>query len=424
MQVKTSTRFRMNILKMFEVQRMFLSEVIIFAFVQYAIPLTNGKGSVSWGIIATLFSISLSTLFFSNGEKERFPRAFYCSAIPIIIAFTWLCHMPSFEIILLFVFSYWRLKVFYSEECVEDPENFFSSRLLTTILVFVFMYFVGYITGMLTRNLLIIFPFLQFLLFGYGTFFKRFIQNKHIDKKSFFNFGSYLFSIPVLFALVITFIISTIKHGLSVVFDKFFWFFVNLISPILDFFINILHVNFLKNGNRQGVQEVKSEDISDKVNGNGDMLLQKHQHENIYIMIGIVIIVVIVVIWFILHIKKGKFKKEDIGYEHHRSVFYNILDTKNRKGKHTSYYSKSTQQIRKYVLELEHFAAKHQLEREGQESVRDWLERLNIKPAKKWLSIYENVRYGSVYVSQLDVIYFGKELKEIKNCIKSFHKNK
>ncbi|MBB2479107.1 hypothetical protein H5P36_02685 [Bacillus sp. APMAM] len=421
MQVNSPPKFQVNVLKVFEIQRMFFSESIIFAFVQYAMPLTNGKGSASWGILITLFLVSLTTLFFSNGEKERFSRTFYCSAIPIIIVGTWTFRLPMFEIILLFIFSFWRLKLLYGEECIEDSDNFFSSRLLLTILVFVFMYLVEFVSGMKSVNLLVVFLFLQFLLFAYGTFFKRFIQNKNIDKKAFFRFGFYLFLFPIFFALIIAFFIGSIKHELSFVFDNVFWYFVKLINPILEFIINILHMFSSKLGGSQRqdmIHRARIEEIPEKFNS-----FFGHQEGSIYIMIGIVVIVIIA-IWIVLHLMKGKVKMEDTrDNELQQTVFYNIIDSQNRKGNHTSYYTKSTQRIRKSVQELEHFAAKHSLERRGSESVRDWLDRFNIQTTEKWLSIYENVRYGFAHVSQEDVIDFEKEMKEIKNCIKKLNEN-
>ncbi|MGV3463878.1 MAG: DUF4129 domain-containing protein, partial [Heyndrickxia sp.] len=89
---------------------------------------------------------------------------------------------------------------------------------------------------------------------------------------------------------------------------------------------------------------------------------------------------------------------------------------------HASYYSKSTQKIRKYVRELERFAAKQTLERRGAESVRDWLNRLNIQVSEKWVSIYESVRYGSIQVTEKDIEQFVLEMEMIKNKMKEYPK--
>ncbi|KQL54829.1 hypothetical protein AN964_15820 [Heyndrickxia shackletonii] len=423
MEVKSSANIQMNFLKIFEVQRLFLSDAIIFALVQYAIPYINGKGSISWSLLGILFLVSLTTLLFSQGEIERFSKAFYFCSIPIIIICTWLGDIPIFEMFLLFIFSLWRLKVLFIEDGDEDSENILSSRLLATILIFIFLYFVGFISGMKSRNLLIIFPVLQIFLYSYGTFFKRYIQSSSISKKTIAAFSSFLIITPIVISTAVTLIASVIKNGLSVIFDKIFWFIVTLLSPLISFLSNFMEKKNEEYNNR--MMESAKEQMKLRIQ-KGNYLdnfrrLQKNDNEKIYIIIGIVI-VVIIIISLILHFKKRKSKTANVGNEMKQSIFHKLIDNQNKKDNHANYYSKSNQKIRKFVRQLEHFSAKHKSKRRGAESVRDWLNRLNIQVSEKWVFIYESVRYGSIQVTEEDIEQFALEMEKIKNRMKEFQK--
>ncbi|MBS4172309.1 hypothetical protein [Bacillus sp. FJAT-49736] len=421
MELKSKLTGKVNSLKIFEVQRKFLSEAIIFSLLQYAISFPNGK-SISWTLLAILFLVSFATLLFSNGHIERFTSAYYCSAIPIIIVGTWLSHLVFFEGILLFLFSFWRLKVLYTEDGYEDADEFLSRRLLATILIFVSMYFIGYITGGKTRYLLILFPLLQLLLYSYGTFFKRYVESTHPPKKAFFSFGVLLFIIPIIITTVVSSIASLIKGGLSFVINKIFLLLVNLLSPV----INLL-ISYFDKGNAKW--EKRLQDVSEKLAERGvpedkqGEILQKVQtdHYNMYIVLGI-IIVASIIIWIILHRYKIKLNSVEERNEQPRRISSKILEEVGRKEEnYTNYYSKSRQQIRKYVLDLERLSKKLHVERHGSESVRNWLNRLDIQATEKWISIYEHVRYGSINASHQDVQYFGAEWNEIKNQIIKIH---
>jgi len=422
MEVKSTANIQMNFLKIYEVQRLFLSDAIIFALIQFSIPHTNGKGSISWSLLGTLFLVSLATLLFSKGLVERFSKSFYFCSIPIILICTWLGDIPTFEIFLLFIFSLWRLKVLFSEDGDEDSENILSSRLLATILIFIFLYFVGVITGMKSRNLLIIFPMLQIFLYSFGTFIKRYIQSSSISKRTLVTFSCFLIIIPIVMSAAVSFIASVIKNGLSVVFDKIFWFIITLLAPVINFLTQFME-NKNAEYNKRMMESAKKKQELRLSGGNQEQILQhvQNDHYNVYIMLGVIIIAVIVIV-LVIHFKKRKLKNVKVGNEISQSIFHKLLEKQNRNVNHASYYSKSTQKIRKYVNELEHFATKHTSERRGAESVRDWLDRLNIQVSEKWVSIYESVRYGSIQVTDNDVEQFVLEMEIIKKRMKNYRK--
>ncbi len=422
MEVNLTTKIQMNVLKIFEIQRLFLSDAIIFALVQYSIPQIKGNGSISWSILGILFMVSLTTLLFSQGIEKRFSKAFYLCSIPIIIIGTWLGDIPTFEIFLLFIFSLWRLKVLFTEDGDEDSENILSSRLLATILIFIVWYFIGYISGQKSRTLLIIFPILQIFLYSYGTFLKRFIQSSSLSKKTLVTFSCLLIIIPIVLSVAVSFIASFIKDGLSIVFDKVFWFIITLFSPLINLINQYFENGYAEYDNRLVNYSKKRFELRMPESNEGKLFESlQTEHYNFYIMLG-VIIIAFIVFTFVLHFKKRKVKNAKVGNKSTQNTIHKLLDKQNKTIIYPSYYSKSTEKIRKYVLELERFAVKQKLDRSGAESVRGWLNRLNIQVSEKWLAIYENVRYGSIQVTENEVEQFKLEMELIKNKMKKYDK--
>jgi hypothetical protein len=424
MEVKSVGNLKFDFLKIWEVQRKFLSESLIFSLLQFPLPFSNGKGTISWGLLAILLFVSLSTLFFSKGNKERFSLSYYCCAIPIIIIGTIVLNLPLPEIIVLFLFSMWRLKVFMNEDFDDEYEEFMGNRLVATLLIFVSMYFIGYLIQMPSRFMMIFFLMIQLFLFSYGTFVKRYLQSKGdlLNKKAFFSLGALLFLFPIAISFIITFLGGLIREGLSIILNKVFWFIAYLLNPVINVLTSYFGAHQLKLNKVLDDDAKKKPVVPDTGTNKGDMFAHTIQGHT-FIFVGIVLIVIIA-LWAYLHFRKWNFKKET---ERENSIInkftvYKAVDKSKNEEKNSYVYSKSNQQIRTYVLDLERYAGKMKIERHAFESVRDWLSRMNIGASDDWISMYEHVRYGSTHITQQELRQFVEEVKHIKKIIKETNK--
>lgn len=77
-------------------------------------------------------------------------------------------------------------------------------------------------------------------------------------------------------------------------------------------------------------------------------------------------------------------------------------------------------EIRKAFFELERWAAKHQLGRYYDETVEQWLQRLQLDPNryKDVVHLYQKVRYGEQSVTEDQTRHYNDQLTDLKNTLK------
>ncbi|MBB2479586.1 hypothetical protein H5P36_05240 [Bacillus sp. APMAM] len=425
MEVNITNRPKFDFLKIWEIQRKFLSESVIFSLLQYPVHLSNKNESISWTLFGILFLVSFFSLLLARGQQERFITSFCWCGIPILILSLILLHIPLPEILLLFLFSLWRLSVFIREGYDDDYEEFIEHRLLATTVIFFAMYFICFTIQIQSRNSMVFFLFVQLFIYSYGTFIKRYLQNKNeltkkseiFNKNPIFRFGVLLLSIQLGISVIVTFIVVMIKQGLSPVLNKVFWYFAYILSPIINGLITFFGLGNAKLEKRMEEQAEKRAPM-DETGSYMDLLNQDSKGQE-YTLIFSLVVILILAVWAYWRFKKTHFSKENKmpHFIYDKFTQLKFIEGRRKERKSTNYYSKNRQQIRKYVFDLEHYAEKMKSERLGFESVRDWLTRLDIKVSNQWVLIYEDVRYGNREVTEQELKQFVDEMERIKREI-------
>lgn len=400
---------------MIGIYKVILSESILLAILLFPIRLNSGEQTISWFLLIILAVSILFALLLSRGEKQKVQRYYYFVSIPIIIFGSLLVGIPIWIMIIMFLFSQWRIYQLIPEDFDDDYFDNQNSLLLLTIIFGIAMYGIGIPLNFVNLNSLLVLILIQFFMLTFGTFVKNYFQSYVNKKKNILLLAIFVVIIPITISMLLVFVSGGLRHGFLSMLTIITKLITLLVSPFVTIFSNFVKNNtnveqYIKEleVNTENKAELKEKSLIEEANVNGD---------NFYIILFIVFI--ILVTWLFLKFRRFK---TYTAIEDEKNIFISQDLKKEKQGNLSSVrqprYSKATHQIRKYMYELEKSANKKKFGRKASESVRDWIGRLQIKCSNRWIQIYEEVRYGKGSVTKSDVDYFLNENKLIKKQIK------
>lgn len=389
-----------------------MSESILLVIFLFPIHLKGNDQTISWMVLLILALSFLVTLLLSNIIKKKTNLLFSLVSIPIILLGSFIAGIPLMISILLIIFSYWRFYKLLPEDFNDEFFDQRNSLLLFTIISGVSMYCIGLLMKFTDSNSLFILILIQFVILTYGTFIKNYFHSNIKKKYALFSIGILILIIPLLLAIILVFPIMGLRTGMFEIITLCVQLITFLIGPLIEYLSNMLE---------RGMSKVSKE------NENMELLQDNHEqierafhdgNQNIFYII-LFLAVSIFAIWVFVKFRHFKVYVEETvidGLTTHQSI------TKEKKSSIYSInnpgYSKASHQIRKCVYELEKIGIRKKVGRKSSESIRDWMNRLQIECSNKWIRIYEDVRYGKGIVAKSEVELFISEYKLIKKQLK------
>lgn len=389
-----------------------ISESILLVLFLFPIRLKDGIHTISWMfLLVMLFSVFISLLL-SKGNKHKVNLLYYSISIPLMIIGSILAGIPFWGLVIMIVFSQWRLYKLLPEDFDDEYYDNQNGLLLISIIVGILIYGIGKPLKLVEIDTILLLILLQFFISSYGTFMKNYFLSNFSKKSAFLSVALYTVIIPLIIGGIIVVISLGLREGLLVIVTALLKL-IPLLGRVFPFLDKIIQV---KNVEPTSQEEIINDNTE---NDQETSILEKQVSEgnNFYVIILIVfsVLAILAVIRFrrfkapmtddndevILTRQFAKKTEEDL------SKLINIPS-----------YSKATHQIRKYVSELEKIAVKKNIGRKGSESAREWLTRIEISCSNNWINLYEKVRYGMENVTITEAEQFINEYKIIKKQLK------
>ncbi|MGE6258548.1 hypothetical protein ACQKCU_11735 [Heyndrickxia sporothermodurans] len=389
-----------------------MSESILLAIFLFPIHLNRSDQTISWMVLLILAISFLVPLFLFKCVKLKFTFLFYLAPMLIIIVGSFITGIPLLISILLFVFSHWRLYKLLPENINDEYFDHRNGLLLLTIILGVGMYCIGLLMEFSDRNSLFILILIQFIILTYGTFIQNYLQSNFKKKYALFLIALLIIIIPLVLAIILIFPIIGLRKGMFEIITLFVQLITFLIGPLLEYLLNKLESRMSK-----VTEENENMDLLEL----NDEHIEQAFHEgnqNIFYII-LFIATIIFALWAFFKFRRFRVHLEELDKD---DLTLHQTLKKNKKGLIYSPsnpgYSKASHQIRKCVYELEKNGIKKKIGRKSSESIRDWVNRIQIDCSNKWISIYEKVRYGKGNVAKSEVEFFLAEYKLIKKQFK------
>ncbi|MEK5174916.1 hypothetical protein NST63_17100 [Heyndrickxia sp. FSL W8-0496] len=413
---------RINWFWIWGILKIFISEAILLAIFLFPVRLNNYVHTISWVFLIIMIGSLVVTIILSGGNKQRVQKLYYIISIPIMIIASLIIGIPLWGIIIMVIFSQWRLYKLLPEDFDDEYFDNRNGLLLITILVGVAMYGIGISLKFVQNDTLLLLILFQLFLLSYGTFIKNYLQVKYKKAPQIFLIAIFVLLIPLGAAIVLTLISGPIRIGLLSLISFIFKGLMVVLGPFLSVFFN-----FFKDRVNTGVDKIAAENQSEETPiEQGKSVIERivPDGSNFYIIIFIAF--AIFSIWAFIKFRRFQMSNEERndGKELTIRKLFKKDDNPSSEVLINPNYSKSSHQIRKSVNDLERLALKKKLGRYTSESAREWFARIEINCTNKWIEMYEKVRYGKEEISATDVELFLTEYKSIKAQLKEIKPSK
>nr|WP_259545876.1 hypothetical protein [Heyndrickxia oleronia] len=412
---------RINWIWIWGVLKTFISEAILLAILLFPVRLNNHVFTISWTLLIIMIGSLVFTFILTAGNKQRVQKLYYIISIPIMIIASLITGIPLWGIIIMVIFSQWRLYKLLPEDFDDEYFDNRNGLLLITILVGVAMYGIGISLKFVQNDTLLLLILFQLFLLSYGTFIKNYLQVKYKKAPQIFLIAIFVLLIPIVAAIVLTLISGPIRIGLLSLISFIFKGLMVVLGPFLSVFFN-----FFKDRVNTGVDKIAAENQSEETPEQGKSFIERIEPDGSNFYIIIFIAFAIFTIWAFIKFRRFQMSNEERndGKELTITKLFEKDDNPSSEVLINPNYSKSSHQIRKSVNDLERLALKKRLGRNTSESAREWFARIEINCTNKWIEIYERVRYGKEEISATDVELFLTEYKSIRSQLKEIKPSK
>ncbi|MGE8206694.1 hypothetical protein ACQKP0_19475 [Heyndrickxia sp. NPDC080065] len=416
METLSNNKIRVSRNWMVGIFKTFFSESILLAIFLFPIRVTDGTHTISWVFLLIMLGSFLIALILSRGILKKIKVYYYTITIPLYIIGSFIAGIPFWGIIIMIIFSQWRMNKLMPEGFDDDYFDNQNGLLLLTSLVGILMYGIGKVLHFANLESLLLLILLQLLILTYGTFIKNYLQGRFTIKSRFLIIAIFVVIIPLIIALMLTLISGGLRSG--------FLSFLTLIIKLLSFILGPLLTPFfnLLNKNKNVFSEVKEEnvEVDENPQDQGDSQVETPENAEGIFYIIVFLAFTVLAIWAFIKFRRFQMVQEEV-VEENKITFQKILK-KDKQNLSNSFfnpgYSKAAHQIRKSVNELEKMGIKKKIGRKQHESAREWFHRIGINCSNGWFEIYEKIRYGKENITKSETDFFLNEYKLIKKQLK------
>lgn len=354
-----------------------------------------------------LVVIGLTSLLFTFCTKFKVNKYIYMLITPLLFVVFFLLEYPILIGILFSPLLVWRYLNIRKQEVVKRESLYILLTVIATIYVSIFVH----------DSVVMIYPFLQFVLLSFGYIASHLVHVrkndlKAIDRKIPFYFVGLLVASAGLFFLaypVLRQITSSLWKGII----NFTGNSILGVSNFLSFF------QVEKRGwPEQTPEEAKHGD------GYWDELQEYNLMEEIsgLVVLGVILVLLVVLILLIISVVKKQVKKRmtlvEINHSKPQSPISTYREDAVVESTKKSLFKRNqhipNNPIRKMVYQFERKAVKYKKGRKPSETVEDWFQRVGIKAN---LNIYQSVRYGNQEVSDQEQQQLKRELKHMEDVL-------
>ncbi|MFB9974497.1 DUF4129 domain-containing protein [Allobacillus sp. SKP2-8] len=337
-------------------------------------------------------------------------------ALLVVISFivnAWL-GLLLFHAVIIASFLTWRLALYYFKPDTDQEKG----MLITSVLLGFFLYLPAVFLENPDASFGLYFILMQFLIVMGGKMLIRIMNVGEDDHSGWTAKLSYVVGIPSGILIVTLGLFWLTPFIIRTFYSLFSWvtYQVGLgATPFFDWFKK-----------QQRDVEVTPSDKEENVSQEDQNVLEQVQNQTetisaetiMYIIIGIFLIIGVTFYYryrnrFIR--RDSKIAVDEKTYsETEKSPFLFSEKKKNSKK------NIPKNEIRKAFFELERWAAKHQLGRYYDETVEQWLQRLQLDPNRYTdaIHLYQKVRYGEQNVTEDQKRHYTDQLTDLKNTLK------
>ncbi len=296
-----------------------------------------------------------------------------------------------------------------------DNEEFI---LITTFILAIVSYIITFSSAESYVMYFILAFVLQLLIFFAGRFIYFYLLDESTVKHA---FGKKVILIAITLGTVsiVTFIVFTlypyIKLGLEYLIYWILYAFVWVLRPFFNFLEGV------------EIEPPEQEDEEIEREGEGMMDLEERQSQaglegiaDLLMWIGIAVLVALALYLYYRYRKNLVQFKGDVRKQHAEESPKSKQKTDQFFWKRKEKHKAPKDRVRKEYYDLEKWAAANNAGRYESETVREWLERLEIRHQVKedMLYVYETIRYGEEHDFDYDFEYYKQEIGQLKQLIK------
>ncbi|XZF77099.1 hypothetical protein ACSBO6_05925 [Bacillus sp. AL-1R] len=311
--------------------------------------------------------------------------------------------LNSVTSILCASFIFFRLEAF-----LEDTSLWMEERNKLQIIFYLsslVVLFFGWTSHYSHMNLILWILIIFTILFSLGRYFQQATTTQTIK-----NYRGIIgsISIAVLITGIISFILPILKWGIFKLLDGLFRAVGFLGTPLFNY---VDHIN------------IKEKKIKLGQNSSAEDKIPQNTRNHHYILESIptwvwllILIIVLIVIWLVIR-KLTYIRNEKHTVQQEISIEYNAIPEHHRKKRAFFKHSAPSEQIRKLIFQLQKYASKNKLGRHKNETLKEWLERIQIQNEDELIDAYNSVRYGKGEIK--DIEKYEVQVKKIMERIKS-----
>ncbi|MBS4193792.1 hypothetical protein [Lederbergia citri] len=363
--------------------------------------------TIAWPFLLLVCVGSVILLGLQRMNTKGFSFNFIAFTAPILFLLSVSTQLPFWIFLFSTVFLYFVLSR-EIENDIYDSVDGGEGILVATVFTAFVIWMIAAIFSLPFLYPVLLLLLVQFLVFSFGTFMRRYFESRIIDKnllllKVFVGMMG-IFAVAFLAAFLFNHYLRKLLDQLLSLFATFLLF---IIEPIIKLFPTS-SLNQTEDNANQFIQgnEFGSDDSEIILN-----LEPSQVANNIVLVISIIILCFIIFYFF----KKYKTRRPYQGVQDKTlNPFITKVSTYQDRNNIGPVYSDIENVIRREIKSLDKFAGKRKLGRHSNESFRDWFKRIDINISTDSMNIYESVRYGSVNATSTEVKNFMEEIKTIK----------
>ncbi|WP_088072885.1 hypothetical protein [Gottfriedia luciferensis] len=336
-------------------------------------------------------------LYFSL-QKQQISRAipFFAAIICGLVGFT--LGLSSFSSILCGSFIFFRIEAFLKDSSLwlEERNNlpilFYCSSFL--------LFFVGWTSHFLNMNLVYGLLIIFTVLYSLGRFLQQAVNLHSIN-----NIKGIIgtISIAVILTGIITLILPSIK-----------W----VCFKLLNGMINI--VGFLGTPLFNSIDriELKPKQLGPKDASNAKNEMNQYAPNKHFILDSIpswawvlLLIIALIIVWLIIRKLTGFKIEKQTNQQKIETEISSIPKTLIRKKRFFNQKAPS-EQIRKLIFQLQKYALKNRMGRLPNETLKEWLHRIQFTNADELVNAYDSVRYGNNELKEIEM--YEEQVRKFK----------
>lgn len=330
-----------------------------------------------------------------------FLSAIICGAVSYFLG------LNSVSSIICGIFIFFRLEAFLKDTSLWKEER--NKLQIIFYLTSFFVLFFGWAAHYSYMNLLLGVLITFTILFSLGRHFQQAVSTQTV-KNNRGIIGS--IAIATLLTGLITLILPFFKWGIFKLLDGLFNTVGLLGSPLFNY---VDHVTLKEKDIKLGHNSSVKDDFQQSPKNHTYIL------ESIPTWVWVLLLIIaLIIIWLI--IRKLKYiRNEKVTFQHEIDIEYNSIPEHHRKKRRFFKHTAPTDQIRKLIFQLQKYASKHKMGRLQNETLKEWLNRIQIPYEDDLIDAYNSVRYGKSELK--DIARYVEQVKRIKEDIKKRDNN-